>query len=524
MGDNGDSNQGDNVNNSSNGANQTTNMIASAIQDEGTGNLSPTQLLENGKRGRDMDKTEWTTVSKRGKKLESDSCLNDKTTYIEANNITEICMTGKGKLPKQIGLARIFKAEKIEDIIKVKYVNSYKIVIQFKNNPSAEKLMQCQYFIENGFRCQKTFEVGVSYGLIKDIDLELIDEDVLSSLKSDIEILSVKRLQRRNFYDDNKWEPSEVIRVSFKGAMRPPYLYIHDLRVAVEPYEFPVTQCSRCWKFGHTLKVCPSNRIVCPKCKQNHPNCEATKFVCANCSGNHMALARICPIYLKEKRLRQLMADFNCTYKRALTIYVPPSPPIATSTRVRPQAHTITGSERTDNILRRPADDSPRYIAPTQPQSLAYVNDSDMDRSPTYAEVLTTNAQINTSGPVRNATSGQRGKSSKNKHRSSADKSRYEYNVGTDGNQQWESMSVLSETEESEIHVEEEMPKQKKSRDSRWWELFHKLKYTMLEKSSTIEDKIKLCGSIILEWSINYFVDNYPDWSIIKSITGIFNG
>lgn len=39
-----------------------------------------------------------------------------------------------------------------------------------------------------------------------------------------------------------------------------------------------------------------------------------------------MALSRTCPIYLKERRLRELMAEFNCTYRKALSMYVPPEP------------------------------------------------------------------------------------------------------------------------------------------------------------------------------------------------------
>lgn len=39
-----------------------------------------------------------------------------------------------------------------------------------------------------------------------------------------------------------------------------------------------------------------------------------------------MALAKICPYYNKERKVRELMAENNCTYKKALTIYVQPSP------------------------------------------------------------------------------------------------------------------------------------------------------------------------------------------------------
>ncbi|CAG4931650.1 unnamed protein product [Parnassius apollo] len=42
--------------------------------------------------------------------------------------------------------------------------------------------------------------------------------------------------------------------------------------------------------------------------------------------GKHVAMAKICPVFLKKKRIRELMAEFNCSYKKDLMLYVPPSP------------------------------------------------------------------------------------------------------------------------------------------------------------------------------------------------------
>ncbi|CAG4956134.1 unnamed protein product [Parnassius apollo] len=77
---------------------------------------------------------------------------------------------------------------------------------------------------------------------------------------------------------------------------------------------------------GSHSQVCPFKKTICPKCGGEYDNCDTKTFKCVNCSGCHMALARTCPAYLKERRLRELMAEFNCTYRRALTIYVAPTP------------------------------------------------------------------------------------------------------------------------------------------------------------------------------------------------------
>lgn len=281
------------------------------------------------KRNRELDDEEdWTSVA-RGKKkfLRCDS--GDSNKAVVAEEKVEICVTGKEKLPKQIGLARLLKSENIKGVIRVKYLNAYKIIIDFDNLMNAEELLKCKSLIDKGYKCQKTFEVGLSYGTIKNIDLELSDKEVCESLKSEVEIIEVKRQNRRSF-DDGTWKPCEVIRICFKGPTLPSYVFVLETRVKVDPYIFPVTQCSRCWKYGHLVRMCPSIKITCPKCGGNHPNCETINYKCINCSGEHMALAKFCPMFLKEKKIRQIMAENNCTYRKALSIYVPPSPPAFT--------------------------------------------------------------------------------------------------------------------------------------------------------------------------------------------------
>ncbi|CAH2098697.1 unnamed protein product [Euphydryas editha] len=240
----------------------------------------------------------------------------------------DLCITSSEKLPKQFALAKFFDKEKIVGINYVKYINAFKVLVRFGNLRDAEKLMGCHNIKENGWKVYKTWEVQSSYGVIRDIDLDLSGEDILESIKSSngCKILSVKRLSRRNSLEPG-WLPSETVRLCFLGSSRPEYITIHNLRVRVEPFVFPVTQCSRCWRFGHVVKFCPSIKVICPKCGKNHPNCETTTFKCVNCQENHMSLAKFCPVYVKEKKIRSLMSEFNCTYRRALTMYVPPFSP-----------------------------------------------------------------------------------------------------------------------------------------------------------------------------------------------------
>ncbi|KAF9417095.1 hypothetical protein HW555_005714 [Spodoptera exigua] len=216
------------------------------------------------KRNRSEDEEGWIEVrGSKGKKYKSETI--------------EIYISSQDKMPKQFALAKLFKEEGIKDIEK-----------------------------------------------IRDIDIDLTEDEMLKRIEctEPAQLISVQRLMRRNS-DGEGWKPSESVRLCFKGSFRPATISVDGLRIRVEQYIFPVTQCSRCWKLGHTTQRCPSTKIICPKCSGNHNNCETTLFKCPNCSGQHMALVRSCPSYLKEKRLREIMAEYNCTYRRALTMYVP---------------------------------------------------------------------------------------------------------------------------------------------------------------------------------------------------------
>lgn len=263
----------------------------------------------------DVEGEEWMEVGRGGKKL----ALNRGEGLTSKGKI-EVAMTSTEKLPKQFGLARLLKEENIPDIVSVKYINLNKAIISFDKAESAAILVSNKNISEKGLRCYCTQEINKTFGVIKDVDLEMSEKEILSSLKCDQTIMSVKRLNRRNTMS-GAWEPSESVRLCFDCPSLPEYVYTSDIRIKVVPYKFPVTQCSRCWRFGHSMRICPSLKAVCPKCTGNHENCETTSFKCVNCSGNHMALSRLCPSFIKEKKVREMMSELNCTYNKAVATY-----------------------------------------------------------------------------------------------------------------------------------------------------------------------------------------------------------
>lgn len=235
-------------------------------------------------------------------------------------NYYEVCVSSYKLLPKQIGLAMLLKAEGITNATQIKYKSPYRVVISFENKDDANKLVANTTFMESGFRCYLTSEVGITYGVVKYLELEVKEEDLMASLHSDQKIVSVKRLNRMS--EEGEWVSSETVRFGFNGSTLPSYVFGYGCRFKVDPYTFPVTQCASCWKYGHLTRTCPTKKPFCPKCGRGHTNCETTEYRCVNCKGKHMALSKSCPIYLKEREIRSIMCQENCIYKVALSKYL----------------------------------------------------------------------------------------------------------------------------------------------------------------------------------------------------------
>ncbi|KAF9424281.1 hypothetical protein HW555_000674 [Spodoptera exigua] len=438
------------------------------------------EMIRPKKRDREEEEEGW--VQSKGKKTKE--------------NCIEIYISSKEKLPRQFALARLFKEKDITDIIKVKYLNNYRVRIDCKNELSATKLQTCKDFMDMDWRFSRPDFKSYSYGVIKDVDLDLSDEQLMSCITcpENFELVSLKRLQRRSNNDspEGLWVTSEAVRLCFKGDMLPGYIYADSLRIKVEPFVFPVSQCSRCWKFGHTVRVCPSKKTLCPKCGSNHANCDTQHFKCLNCEGPHMALSKTCPAFVKEKNLKILMAEFNCTYRKALQLYVAPSP--------RRDEKEFNKSSPTDGVFPK----LKTKLTPTCVTSDDQASFVKSPSSPLYAEVVKTEATIH---KARTHIDQQRTK----KH----EKTR------VDKGDDWANWLPTETGETKEL---EHDPEDSKKKEVNFDELLTRLKNILFLKRCTVGEKIRMAIQCCLEWLILVVVDNVSDWNIVKKLFELFNG
>ncbi|XP_045535928.1 uncharacterized protein LOC123721381 [Papilio machaon] len=438
------------------------NMCLNNFEEEGTSECP--KNLENDiravKRVTEVDLNAWTTVSKNGKKMKDN------------NTQFQVYISHKEKLPKQFALAKLFKECKIENINVVKYISPYKIRLNFEDELSIKGLFSCKKISDLGWKLQRAMETNFSYGVIKNVDLDISEAEILKSITcpNSVELESLNRLNRR-CVEKEGWSPSESVRLCFKGPFLPAYVIVDGLKFRVDPYVFPVSQCSRCWRMGHTFKRCPSSKIVCPKCGDNHANCDRKIFRCINCLGMHMALDRSCPVFIKEKKIRKLMAEYNIPYRKALLMYVP-------NEEIPQPKENVTDLSN-----------NPTQPTPTVPGTSAGI---------TYAEVTRANTSSkNKKGYQKQSTTKPKRKDDIISH------AEVEYPDQT--------YNLENETERRE------------GNDS-FRELLSRLKEIIFLKSDTIQSKVKNALKCCIEWLILFFVDDITAWPLLKYVLEFLNG
>ncbi|KAJ0172699.1 hypothetical protein K1T71_005290 [Dendrolimus kikuchii] len=406
----------------------------------------------------DDEQQDWTVVRRKEKKLKA---------------IIEMYVTSNEVLPKLFAMAKIFKSIGVIGVNRIKFMNSYKIRIDVDSETSAQKIESSQELIDRGWRISRAMETNLSFGVIRNVEMNVEEKEIIENIScpSNAEVLSAYRLNQRNKEEDG-WVKSEAVRLCFKGSYLPAYVSIHGTNVKVEPYVFRVSQCGKCWRLGHSTKKCPKSKPVCPKCAGEHTNCETKQFKCVNCGGNHMALAKSsCSVFLKEKKLREIMAEFNCTYRRALTIYVPP--PCAESIDIKDTKFKSNFMTSFDDF------DPP--------------NTSEINNEPTFAEVVKIKPDI--------------------VHKKK--KMRQRPNSPYAGDER-SYMDVTSNPGGSKR--EEEPHEGNEQRNVNFKELLKKLKEAIFMRGATIHTKIKMVIKYCIEWMVLLVVDYIPDWPILQNI------
>ncbi|KAF9416884.1 hypothetical protein HW555_005887 [Spodoptera exigua] len=438
------------------------------------------------------DEDSWTEI--KGKKKTRRECVSKlhKENY-------EVYISHKDPLPKQFALARILKENNIGNISQVKYLSPYKIRLQFECELAMNNVCNCEKLREKGWRIQKSMQLSLSYGLIKNVDLDLSDEEIQQNIScpAPAKLLSVRRLNRRNTVDGG-WCPSETLRLCFEGDFLPAFVSVCDIHIKVLPYVHQVSQCSLCWKLGHSRKMCQTKKVVCPKCGGPHENCDSLIFACVNCKGNHISLSKACPTYKKERRIREIMSEFGCTYRKALECYISPKSQ-ATLDTVAPGQPQL--------------DMSSQNLFPSLGRKSLQINPEPTACS-TYAEVV--QSKVNGHPSLQLFSSPGKSKNKLNPDKEQASKERKR-----DVNEDW--MFWNSEPDYTSPLPGNNEEDDKNNQRPSFNELLSRIKEIIFLRQSNLSTKVKSIIQLCLEWLVLVIVNFISKWPMIKVLWNLVN-
>ncbi|KAL3277634.1 hypothetical protein HHI36_012975, partial [Cryptolaemus montrouzieri] len=81
---------------------------------------------------------------------------------------------------------------------------------------------------------------------------------------------------------------------------------------ALSQVEIYIPQCNKCLHFGHTQKSC-RGKSICANCGGNHEEADKCKYEtkCLYCKQRHTAKDRLCPEYMRQQKIREIMTLHN---------------------------------------------------------------------------------------------------------------------------------------------------------------------------------------------------------------------
>lgn len=212
-------------------------------------------------------------------------------------------------------------------INEINVIGRNRIKIDVQSASAANRIVNNSVFSENELISYIPLHLTEKRGIIRGVDTSYSEAELAERIDSSIPIKNVRRLYRHLKKDGQDVKvPRQMVVITFNTVEIPQFIYINKIRFEVNCYYSPVVQCYNCLRYGHTAKQCKSERKcqTCGTLSQNSSengeiNCSSncSKF-CIHCkSETHKTTDRSCPLFLKQKRIKECMAHLNISFTEA---------------------------------------------------------------------------------------------------------------------------------------------------------------------------------------------------------------
>lgn len=207
----------------------------------------------------------------------------------------------------------LFKNE-VKGITNIKRVNPNKICVTFSQANNANNFLKNEEFLsKHKFKAFIPAAAVETTGVLRYVPTSISNEELFKKLSSPYEIVAVRRFTKK---DNGVVKPFQTVCITFLSTILPEHVYLDLFRFRVYPYNAPLLQCFKCFKFNHGAKICKSSQ-KCSICSEEHhySQCSDDNIIkCINCQGPHLAISRDCPV----KKMKIEDKKNKSTYANAL--------------------------------------------------------------------------------------------------------------------------------------------------------------------------------------------------------------
>lgn len=218
-----------------------------------------------------------------------------------------------------------------------------KLAIQTSDIDTAIELSNLNNLLDIEAKCEIYLENICSRFLLHDIPIDLNLSDLASELYyNDFIVQNIRRFTKKG-----SLTPTETCLITIYGTSIPEELKLFYTVVHPSTFYDRPRQCSKCYKYNHSVKNCSSTTPICIRCGEDHPStsCSNNVLHCVNCKGDHSADHQQCPSRIEEARFLKFKIDSHLTFSEARRKF-------KTSSDKNSHLYaTVTKTDRTPNLV-----------------------------------------------------------------------------------------------------------------------------------------------------------------------------
>lgn len=218
-------------------------------------------------------------------------------------------------------------------IEEINVIGRNRVKIAVTSAGAANRLVNNSIFVENDLVAYVPLHMTEKKGIIRGVDTSYSETEIFEMIQSNVPVKSVRRLFRIIEKDGQKIKvPRQMVVVTFNRVELPQYIFMNKVRFEVNCYYSPVVMCYKCLRYGHTSGQCKSVQkcqvcgTITDEILENRKCSNSCSKYCIYCKEEtHNSTDKSCPVYLKQKSIKECMAHLNISFVEAKKIADNPS-------------------------------------------------------------------------------------------------------------------------------------------------------------------------------------------------------